>query len=54
MLTAAHISAFDEHGWGRVPGAIPDEHVQTVLDRVWNDLEQNHGDGRNTDGPEEA
>lgn len=54
MLTAAHISAFDEHGWVRVPGAIPDEHVQTVLDRVWNDLEQRCGDGRNTDRPQEA
>ena len=54
MLTAAQKAAFDEHGWVRVPGAIPYEHVQTVLDRVWNDLEQNHDYGRNTTRPEEA
>ena len=50
MLTAAQKSAFDEHGWVRVPGAIPDEHVHTVLNRVWDDLEQRCGIPR--DAPE--
>lgn len=47
MLTDAHLSAFDDHGWVRVPGAIPDKHVQTVLNRVWDDLEQRCGIPRN-------
>lgn len=47
MLTAAHKAAFDEHGWVRVPGTIPGEHVQSVLARVWNDLEQRCGIPRN-------
>lgn len=50
MLTAAQKSEFDEHGWVRVPGAIPDEHVHSVLDRIWDDLEQRCGIPR--DAPE--
>ena len=50
MLTAAQKSEFDEHGWVRVPGAIPDEHVRSVLDRIWDDLEQRCGIPR--DAPE--
>lgn len=43
MLTAAQRSEFDERGWVRVPGVIPDDDVQSVLDRVWDDLEQRCG-----------
>ena len=43
MLTAAQKSDFNEHGWVRVPGMIPDEDVRCVLDRVWDDLEQRCG-----------
>ena len=43
MLTDRQKSEFDEHGWLCLPGAIPDEDVQQVLDRVWDDLEQRCG-----------
>ena len=43
MLTARQKSVFDEHGWLRLPGAIPDEDVQHVQDRIWDDLEQRCG-----------
>ena len=43
MLTAAHKSEFDEHGWVRVPSMLPETDVQSVLGRVWDDLEQRCG-----------
>lgn len=42
-MTAAQRSEFDECGWVRVPDVIPDEGVQSVLDCIWNDLEQRCG-----------
>ena len=50
MLTAAQKSDFDEHGWVRVPGMLPESDVRSVLDRVWDDLEQRCGIPR--DAPE--
>ena len=50
MLTAAQQSAFDEHGWIRVPGMLPESDVRSVLDRIWDDLEQRCGIPR--DDPE--
>lgn len=47
-MTAAQRSAFDEQGWVRVPGAVTDKDVQSVLDRVWDDLEQRCGIPRDT------
>ena len=43
MLTDWQKSEFDEHGWLRLPGAIPEEDIQIVLDRIWDDLEQRCG-----------
>lgn len=50
MLTAAQKSEFDEHGWVRVPSMLPETDVQSVLGRVWDDLEQRCGIPR--DDPE--
>lgn len=50
MLTAAQKSVFDEHGWVRVPRMLPETDVHSVLDRVWDDLEQRCGIPR--DDPE--
>ena len=47
MLTAAQKSEFDERGWLRLPDAISEEDVKSVLDRVWDDLEQRCGIPRN-------
>ena len=43
MLTDRQKSEFDEHGWLRLPGAIPEEDTRHVLDRIWDDLEQRCG-----------
>ena len=43
MLTSAQKSEFEEHGWVRAPSMLPDTEVQSVLDRVWDDLEQRCG-----------
>ena len=43
MLTDRQKSEFDVHGWLRLPGAIPEEDIQIVLDRIWDDLEQRCG-----------
>lgn len=43
MLTAAQKSEFDERGYLHLPCAIPEEDVQSVLDRIWDDLEQRCG-----------
>lgn len=43
MLTIAQRSELDEHGWLRLPCAIPEDDVQSVLDRVWDDLEHRCG-----------
>ena len=43
MLTAGQRSEFDERGWLRIPCAIPEKDVQSVLDCIWDDLEQRCG-----------
>ncbi len=43
MLTAVQKSEFDEHGYLHLPCAIPEEDVQSVLGRIWDDLEQRCG-----------
>lgn len=43
MLTAAQRSEFNERGWLRLPCAIPEDDVQFVLDRIWDDLEHRCG-----------
>ena len=42
-MTAAQKSEFDRHGWVRVPRMLPETDVHSVLDRVWDDLEQRCG-----------
>ena len=43
MLTPAQRADFDELGYLRLPGAIPEEDTRHVLDRIWDDLEQRCG-----------
>lgn len=43
MLTAAQKSEFDERGYLHLQRAIPEEDTQSVLDRIWDDLEQRCG-----------
>lgn len=43
MLTSAQRSEFDEHGCLRLPGLIPKEDIEGVLNRIWDDLEQRCG-----------
>ena len=50
MLTAAQRSEFEERGYLHLPRAIPEEDVQSVLDRIWNDLEQRCGIPREKPG----